>query len=65
MQLHRVQAEAHGSNTGSIALVQRMGFQFEGIHRENASWNGAFHDLHCYSMLEPEWRALRAATAKP
>ena len=57
MQLHRVQAEAHGNNTASIALAKRLGFKFEGIHREQAFWNGRFHDLQCYSLLEPHWRA--------
>lgn len=57
MQLHRVQAEAHGSNTASIALAKRMGFQFEGIHRQQGYWNGQFHDLHCYSLLAEEWYA--------
>ena len=56
MGLHRVQAEAHGSNEGSIGLAKRMGFQLEGVHREQAFWNGSFHDLHCYSLLAPEWR---------
>ncbi len=61
MQLHRIQAEAHGSNAASIGLAQRMGFAFEGIHREQGYWNGQFHDLHCFSLLEDDWYAKRAA----
>jgi len=57
MQLHRVQAEAHASNAASIALARSLGFRFEGIHRQQAYWNARFHDLHCYSLLEPDWRS--------
>ena len=57
MHLHRIQAEAHFNNTASIGLAKRMGFEFEGVHREQAFWNSKFHDLHCYSLLELDWRA--------
>ena len=57
MHLHRVQAETHPDNLASIALATRLGFRFEGIHREQAFWGGRFHDLNCYSLLEHDWRA--------
>lgn len=60
MHLHRIQAETHPDNAASIGLATRLGFRFEGVHREQAFWNGRFHDLNCYSLLEREWRALRA-----
>lgn len=56
MGLHRVQAETHPDNSASIALAQGLGFRLEGVHRQQAYWNGLFHDLNCYSLLEPEWR---------
>ncbi|RZI42279.1 N-acetyltransferase [Herbaspirillum sp. HC18] len=59
MALHRVQAETHPDNAASIGLATRLGFRFEGVHREQAYWNHRFHDLNCYSLLEPDWRALR------
>ena len=58
MSLHRVQAETHPDNVASIGLATRLGFRFEGVHREQAYWNGHFHDLNCYSLLESDWRAL-------
>lgn len=57
MLLHRIQAETHSQNLPSIGLAMRMGFRFEGVHREQAFWGGRFHDLNCYSLLEREWRA--------
>jgi ribosomal-protein-alanine N-acetyltransferase len=56
MRLHRVQAETHPDNAASIGLATRLGFRLEGLHREQAFWSGGFHDLNCYSLLEPEWR---------
>lgn len=57
MQLHRVQAETHPDNTPSIRLATELGFCFEGVHREQAFWDGQFHDLNCYSLLASDWRA--------
>lgn len=57
MHLHRIQAETHPENLASIGLATRMGFRFEGVHREQAFWGSRFHDLNCYSLLEHEWRA--------
>lgn len=56
MDLHRVQAETHPHNLASIGIAKKLGFRFEGVHREQALWGGQFHDLHCYSLLAPEWR---------
>lgn len=61
MFLHRIQAEMHPDNLASIGLATRLGFLFEGVHREQAFWNGKYHDLQCYSLLEREWRTLRNA----
>lgn len=55
MRLHRVQAEVHPENTASIGLAKRLGFQFEGVHREQAYWAGRYHDLHCHSLLAADW----------
>lgn len=56
MELHRIQAETHPDNAASIALATRLGFRFEGVHREQAFWSGRFHDLNCYSLLAQQWR---------
>jgi ribosomal-protein-alanine N-acetyltransferase len=56
MQLHRIHAEIHRDNLASIKLVQRLGFSFEGVHREMGFWAGRWHDLDFYSLLEQEWQ---------
>lgn len=60
MNLHRIQAETHPDNAASIRLAMRLGFEFEGVHREQAFWSGRFHDLNCYSLLDRDWFALNA-----
>lgn len=56
MALHRIQAESHPQNIASINLLTGLGFQFEGVHRQQGFWNGKFHDLNCYSLLKSEWQ---------
>jgi ribosomal-protein-alanine N-acetyltransferase len=56
MQLHRIQAEVHPENAASIGLATRLGFRFEGVHREQAYWAGQYHDLQCYALLATDWR---------
>ncbi len=63
MHLHRIQAESHARNHASIALLTRLGFQHEGIHRQQGFWSGQFHDLNCYALLRPEWRAEKYSPA--
>jgi ribosomal-protein-alanine N-acetyltransferase len=58
MGLHRVQAETHPDNAASIGLALRLGFRYEGVHREQAFWAGRFHDLNCYSLLANDWHLL-------
>jgi ribosomal-protein-alanine N-acetyltransferase len=55
MQMHRLCAEIHADNAGSIKLATRLGFRLEGVHLEVACWSGRWHDLNCYSLLEQDW----------
>ncbi|MER6443748.1 GNAT family N-acetyltransferase [Streptomyces venezuelae] len=54
--LHRVSAAIGPSNTASIALVERLGFQKEGVLRDHVHTNGSWRDSVLYSVLESEWR---------
>jgi len=65
MLLHRIQAEMHPANQASIGLATRMGFQLEGVHREQAFWGSRFHDLNCYSLLKHDWQAQPATPGRP
>lgn len=59
LSLHRVYAEIHPDNLASSGLVQRLGFLYEGRHRQLGYWHGEFHDLDCYALLYPDWIAGR------
>jgi len=61
--LHRVEVRATVENERSRALIERVGFTFEGVAREAFRLGGTFRDDAVYSMLAAEWRALRRAGA--
>ncbi|SFT34656.1 ribosomal-protein-alanine N-acetyltransferase [Lishizhenia tianjinensis] len=54
MKLHRVQARVAAWNTASIRLLEKLGFQKEGIHQQDYFYEGQFSDSICYSLLTEE-----------
>jgi [ribosomal protein S5]-alanine N-acetyltransferase len=50
--VNRFQALVMPGNVASIKLLLKLGFQEEGVLREYAHFKGAFHDLHCFSLLK-------------
>lgn len=57
LDLHRIEANPHASNTASKRLLQKLGFTHEGTLRERAYFQGHFDDQEYYGLLENEWRA--------
>lgn len=55
MQLNRMEADADTRNTASIHLLQKFGFQIEGIHRETEFENGMYIDLVKLALLRREY----------
>ncbi|HLX57809.1 MAG TPA: GNAT family protein [Ktedonobacteraceae bacterium] len=53
--LERVYAEVYGFNTRSLQLMERVGFQREGIFRQHEIHNGVRQDMHVFGMLKPEF----------
>ena len=49
--LHRIQALVEPDNQGSWRLLERLGFQLEGILRECERKGERYVDLRCYSRL--------------
>ena len=58
--LHRVGIEAFSYNPGALRLYERLGFVPEGRKREEVWFNGGWHDVVTFGMLEHEWRASQA-----
>ena len=54
--LHRVEADADVDNAGSIALLEKLGFQREGLLRMAANQRGTLRDCVILSVLATEWK---------
>ena len=48
-------------NAGSRRAAERLGFVFEGIFRQALVYKGRNRDTAWYSIIDPEWPALKAA----
>lgn len=60
MRLNRVEAMTIADNYRSVRLLQRLGFQREGLRREHSlEEDGAFHDGAVYGLLKREYRPSR------
>lgn len=57
--MNRVSARIMTENHRSRALVERLGFTLEGIHRKEYKLRGEHQDLAVYSVLRSEWEARR------
>lgn len=55
LKLHRVEANIIPRNARSIALVERLGFRFEGVATQLVRINGVWEDHGRYAMLADEW----------
>jgi [ribosomal protein S5]-alanine N-acetyltransferase len=55
MELHRIEATVLTGNTASATLLQRAGFQREGVLRERFLQHGSFRDEWMCSITRPEW----------
>ncbi|KAI0024030.1 putative GNAT family acetyltransferase [Xylariomycetidae sp. FL0641] len=54
--LHRLQLRAFAFNAGAARLYARLGFREEGRLREHMWFNGRWHDIVIFGILEHEWR---------
>ena len=55
LNLHRVAAGVMPRNHASKRVLERVGFQREGLLRENVCINGVWEDHLQYSILRNEW----------
>jgi len=55
MNLHRLEADVHPENRGSIRLLQKQGFKREGYLRERWHHLGRIEDGIYFGLLRPEW----------
>lgn len=55
--LHRIEADADPRNIRSIRVLERFGFQREGLLRERYIQLGEIQDAAVYGLLRPDWAA--------
>jgi ribosomal-protein-alanine N-acetyltransferase len=60
LDLYRLEAVAAIENTASRRVLERAGFQFEGIARHYLLINGERVDHARYALLRPDWEATAA-----
>lgn len=48
----RIFAEPFAHNSGSCRVLEKSGFQFEGVMRKNAFKNGEFLDMRLYALVK-------------
>jgi UDP-4-amino-4,6-dideoxy-N-acetyl-beta-L-altrosamine N-acetyltransferase len=58
LKLHKICGQAIETNRVSIAFHQRLGFQLEGVLRDQHRINGAYHSIHFFGLLSDEWRVM-------
>jgi len=55
LRLHRIEAEAYDNNPASRRVLEKVGFEHEGISRERAFVRGEHRDVHQYGLLADEF----------
>lgn len=56
LQLHRIEADTDVENAGSIALLQKLGFQNEGLFRQRWRVYDEWQDSLMLGLLAPDWQ---------
>ncbi|KZN25469.1 acetyltransferase [Haladaptatus sp. R4] len=52
---HKVNAEVNASNAASAAVLENLGFEREGIDRQESFVDGNWMDQYKYGLLADEW----------
>jgi RimJ/RimL family protein N-acetyltransferase len=61
--LRRLEADVDPRNSGSMRVLERLGFRHEGLLRERWKVNGELQDSVLLGLLEREWRRAPAEPA--
>lgn len=60
LKLHRLEADVDPRNENSLRLLDRQGFQREGLLRERYQVSGEIQDAVFFGLLRPEWKSARS-----
>lgn len=56
VQLHRIQAAVRPENSRSRHVLQRLGFEREGLSRRHLHIDGAWRDHEVFAMINERWQ---------
>ena len=54
MNLNRVEADIIAGNEASMRVLEKLGFQEEGILRQRIYKDGQYHDVHLFALLKKD-----------
>ena len=57
LSISKITARIFGSNQSSCGLADKLGFAHEGALQDHVFHDGQYLDLHCYGLLEEDWRS--------
>ena len=57
LDLHRLEADSDTENAGSLTLLEKLGFQHEGMFRQRWRVYGEWQDSAMLGLLKPDWQA--------
>jgi hypothetical protein len=61
LSFRRYEWKCNSRNAASCRAALRLGFSFEGVHRQHMIVKGRNRDTAWYSMLDTEWRSRKLA----
>lgn len=57
-RLNKIGADVYATNEASARVLEKVGFEREGVRRNHCFVDGEYVDLHEYGLLAEEWRDL-------
>ncbi|MEK4050261.1 GNAT family N-acetyltransferase [Bacillus sp. FSL K6-2839] len=54
LHLHRIEAGVKPSNIGSIRVLEKTGFENEGLNRKKVKINGVWEDHYLFAIIHPD-----------
>ena len=60
LNLHRIEADVDEENTGSLGILERLGFQREGLFRDRWCVYGEWQQSVMLGLLKQDWLDLKA-----
>jgi [ribosomal protein S5]-alanine N-acetyltransferase len=55
MNLNRIEADVVQGNTHSMAVLEKLGFQQEGVLRQRLRKGGKYYDIHRFGLLRKDY----------